>query len=61
MLESVNVQCPYCGEAFEALIDFSAGEQDYYEDCFVCCRPILFSLHEDMDGRLSVDVRRDDE
>ena len=35
-----NVTCPYCGESIELLIDDSAAEQDYYEDCSVCCRPI---------------------
>jgi hypothetical protein len=37
-----KVNCPYCGEAIEALIDSSVEEQDYIEDCQVCCRPIRF-------------------
>ncbi|MCL9774975.1 CPXCG motif-containing cysteine-rich protein [Vibrio methylphosphonaticus] len=38
------VECPYCGEQFETSIDCSSGEQQYIEDCYVCCRPILFSI-----------------
>ena len=37
-----TVDCPYCGESFAADIDTSAGNQDYIEDCPVCCRPIEF-------------------
>lgn len=61
MLESVMVSCPYCGERFEALIDCSVPEQRYYEDCFVCCRPILFSVEVDMSGAPIVTVCRDDD
>ncbi len=34
------ISCPYCGEKFEILIDVSVPDQNYIEDCFVCCRPI---------------------
>jgi hypothetical protein len=34
------VICPYCGEANEIAVDAGGGaEQDYVEDCQVCCRP----------------------
>ncbi|MGD8925536.1 MAG: CPXCG motif-containing cysteine-rich protein [Thioalkalispiraceae bacterium] len=39
--------CPYCGESFTTLVDLSAGEQEYIEDCQVCCRPILFTIEID--------------
>jgi len=32
--------CPYCGAPITMLLDPSAGEQDYVEDCEVCCNPI---------------------
>ncbi|SFQ05165.1 CPXCG motif-containing cysteine-rich protein [Pseudomonas borbori] len=47
MLESQVYQCPYCGESAETLLDLSAGDQQYIEDCPVCCRPIVFDLHTD--------------
>lgn len=39
-LTAVAVQCPYCWETIEVLVDCSQGEQQYIEDCSVCCRPI---------------------
>ena len=47
-----NIQCPYCGEFFEAQIDTSGGSQEYIEDCYVCCRPIVFHIDIDVDGEL---------
>jgi hypothetical protein len=61
-LETAFIPCPYCGQPFEAEVDISAGDQDYVEDCPVCCRPIEFRLHVGLDGTLeSVRVARDDE
>lgn len=39
-----TVQCPYCGESFDTVIDLSAGSTSYIEDCQVCCQPIEFRL-----------------
>ncbi len=36
MLESQMYQCPYCWGEVEALLDLSAGDQEYVEDCPVC-------------------------
>lgn len=38
-IESIYEQCPYCGESIELLIDASGGDEEYIEDCEVCCRP----------------------
>lgn len=61
MLPSVDVQCPYCGETISLLVDDSAGAQRYIEDCHVCCRPIVVSVHVDDDGEVSVHVAGEDE
>ena len=62
MLETRNVTCPYCWAGFEATVDRSAGEQDYYEDCPVCCNPVRFVVHLDGDGELSdLDALREDD
>ena len=39
--------CPYCWQRISFVIDLTAGEQIYVEDCEVCCRPIRvrFSVH----------------
>jgi Cysteine-rich CPXCG len=44
MLPSAEIQCPYCGESIEVLIDNSADDQRYIEDCQVCCRPIFIAV-----------------
>ena len=49
-LEEKNIQCPYCGETINVLIDTSVPHQNYIEDCQVCCRPINFDIvitHDD--------------
>lgn len=60
-LLNYNVSCPYCGENIELLIDDSVDEQEYYEDCSVCCRPIRIQQHIGNDGACQVTVLRDDE
>ena len=52
MLELTRVSCPYCGESFDASIDCSAGDMSYIEDCYVCCRPIVFHISTDGSGGL---------
>ena len=61
MIETCNIQCPYCGEQFETEVDCSAGSQVYYEDCFVCCRPILFETLVEDGELVSLGIRREDE
>lgn len=52
MIEPLVIQCPYCGESYETVVDPSAGSQDYIEDCAVCCRPIEIALRVGDDGEL---------
>jgi len=62
MLETAWVECPYCGEPFETTVDTSGGDQDYIEDCPVCCRPVEFHLETGADGELrSLTPQRDDD
>jgi transcription elongation factor Elf1 len=39
--------CPYCWQEISFVIDLSAGEQAYIEDCEVCCRPIQIGYSSD--------------
>lgn len=32
--------CPYCWQEISMVLDLSVEEQNYIEDCEVCCRPI---------------------
>lgn len=55
------LSCPYCGEAISVLVDDSASEQDYVEDCQVCCRPILLQVSVDPDGQVRLLARSENE
>ena len=50
------VQCPYCGETITVLLDASVPQQNYIEDCQVCCRPINFDVTLTPDGDPTVVV-----
>ena len=60
LTDIVEIQCPYCGETIEIVIDGSLEQQNYIEDCSVCCRPIELSVTV-VDDEVSVSARRDDE
>lgn len=32
--------CPHCWQPISMILDLSVGEQEYIEDCEVCCRPV---------------------
>jgi len=61
-LESVNIVCPYCGEVIDIEIDTSISEQQYVEDCHVCCAPIVFRVEiDDASEHVNVEVHRENE
>ena len=60
-MEEMSIGCPYCGEIIDVLVDGSAEEQEYYEDCSVCCSPILFIISIDEQSDIKLIVKRDDE
>jgi hypothetical protein len=50
--------CPHCAEPFETYPDPGGGEdQDYVEDCAVCCRPVrLHARYDDESGEYLVSI-----
>ena len=60
-LSEQSIVCPYCGETISVLIDGSLPEQEYVEDCQVCCRPIIVTVSIDADGDALVAVRAENE
>jgi hypothetical protein len=60
-IDTKDVQCPYCGETIEVLIDCSVPEQNYIEDCQVCCCPINFDVVVDEDGESTVYLSSENE
>jgi hypothetical protein len=54
MLPIESIQCPYCGESIDIVIDDSVEQQQYIEDCQVCCRPINIGVTIDDEGDVGV-------
>jgi hypothetical protein len=52
-----TVLCPYCGEINEIGLDPGGGpQQEYVEDCQVCCRPWKVLVNYLPDGSAVVSV-----
>ena len=45
LLQTVGIECPYCAESIEIVVDASIEQQQYVEDCSVCCRPLHLTIH----------------
>ncbi len=44
--------CAVCGEPNETFVDESSGtNQEYTEDCRVCCRPNILHIHVDAETK----------
>lgn len=46
-------QCPHCWQKISMLLDESAFNQNYIEDCEVCCQPIEVSCDFNNEGELT--------
>lgn len=56
-----RIHCPYCGEPFTVLVDGSVAQQKYTEDCQVCCRPMIMTVHVDANDACHLQVSREDD
>ncbi len=55
-----SITCPHCWSAFDITIDPSGGNQEYYEDCPVCCASIELRVWMDDGGQFQAAVERGD-
>ncbi|MGH8226136.1 MAG: CPXCG motif-containing cysteine-rich protein [Gammaproteobacteria bacterium] len=60
-ITSVELCCPYCGEPIEIVVDCSVENQNYIEDCQVCCRPIEMNVTIDETGTPTVRASQEDD
>ncbi|MBA6413732.1 CPXCG motif-containing cysteine-rich protein [Parahaliea sp. F7430] len=56
-----KVACPYCAELIVVLIDTSMAEQQYIEDCQVCCSPIEFTVQVHSEEAIDLWLRQENE
>ncbi|BDM64436.1 CPXCG motif-containing cysteine-rich protein [Shewanella sp. NFH-SH190041] len=54
-LKNTTIACPHCGHHQYIPVDASNGDQDYFEDCRICCNPIHLRLHLD-DAQRSIEL-----
>lgn len=36
---NVGVQCPFCGQRFDLVVDTSSESQRFSTECEICCHP----------------------
>jgi len=51
-MTTARLDCPYCGEPIEIVIDEGAPDAEYVDDCEVCCRPMVITVALGSDGPL---------
>lgn len=56
LLQENVISCPYCGEMITILVDGSVAEQQYIEDCQICCRPMDIRVTVDANGSCQVEA-----
>lgn len=61
LIQQQTVSCPYCGEYIQILLDCSVPDQEYIEDCQVCCRPITITLSLSDEQITELSVRCEDD
>ncbi len=59
-VEEVATYCPYCAAPITLLIDGSIPDQEYIEDCEVCCRPIVVRYKVVGKDEIQLDVAQED-
>lgn len=62
MQEEASYVCDACGEEIVIPVDVSQGtEQEYVEDCPVCCHPNVIHVYVDRNGTAEVRAEAEDE
>lgn len=61
-LKQARIQCPHCGHAMHVEVDYSAGDQSYFEECPNCADSVHINLHiDEVHRKLDINVISDDE
>ncbi|NCF27385.1 MAG: CPXCG motif-containing cysteine-rich protein [Gammaproteobacteria bacterium] len=50
--------CPYCWESITMLLDLTVEDQNYVEDCEVCCNPISLDFRAEQGAIVVFDARQ---
>jgi len=56
--EEASYICPACGEEIVVPVDATVGaQQEYVEDCPICCRPHLLCVRFDPEYGVSIEAQ----
>ena len=58
-LDQAQIRCPHCGERIDIQVHIGSDDEDYVEDCSVCCRPIMLHISRDENGVPTVSASSD--
>ncbi|MFP8967283.1 CPXCG motif-containing cysteine-rich protein [Pokkaliibacter sp. CJK22405] len=58
-VQTLSELCPYCGESIELIVDATESEQEYVEDCSVCCSPMVVNVTVDADEVVYIELRQE--
>ena len=61
LVNSYFLSCPFCLEQIEIVVDITTGNQEYTEDCEVCCNPILIRISLDGDEVIDIEALREND
>ena len=56
MQSSHPIECPFCGECYELVIDTTVESQTLITDCEICCRPCQVRIECEMGDVVSASV-----
>jgi transcription elongation factor Elf1 len=56
MDDAVEVSCPYCGEPSTVSVGADEEDEEFVQDCPVCCRPWKVRIRIRRDGTAEVSV-----
>ena len=59
MQEEAQITCPFCWETLTIALDLSLPQQDYIEDCQVCCQPIRIRYSHDGGELTAIEATQD--
>ena len=61
MDDAVEVSCPYCGEPSTISVGLEEEDEEFVQDCPVCCRPWKVRIRIRRDGSADVTVAAEGE
>lgn len=53
---SESIQCPFCGQRFDLMVDTGVPAQRFTTDCEICCRPFEVAAECEPGEILSLEV-----